>query len=392
MRPTARSLTIAAILTLTALGAAGVSHADDVAVKLQGKGANREALDAMAYKPFDFTLLSKLGAWTGGSAPSAESFGGRPVLIVEWASWYKTSHAALAEAQKLADTHKDLMVIGVHHAKQFDKAADILAENKVTFPVGHDAGGEFFKAMHTPAAGPNYYILDRAGNLRFGDVEKSSLDDAIKIVMAESASDAAKAKDRAKEVKKAEGDAPMGGPEVKTRVAPDDYKAVKWPAINKGQMSAKNLQGKPLPAKLGKEKWLGTAPERDGKIIVLDFWATWCGPCKAAMPHLDELSKKYSKDVVVIGISDEDDAVVRKFIKAAKHSYPQAVDPAATVKNAIGIQGIPHVVVLSTDGVIRWQGNPHPSADLNSLQDMVAKLIDVDPGVKARQEREKKAG
>ena len=64
----------------------------------------------------------------------------------------------------------------------------------------------------------------------------------------------------------------------------------------------------------------------------------------------------------------------------------------STVKNAIGIQGIPHVVVLSTDGVIRWQGNPHPSADLNSLQDAVAKLIDVDPGVKARQEREKKAG
>ena len=126
--------------------------------------------------------------------------------------------------------------------------------------------------------------------------------------------------------------------------------------------------------------------------VIVDFWATWCGPCKAAMPHLDDLYKKYSKDVVVIGISDEEDSKVRAFIKSAKHSYPQAVDPNATVKNALGIQGIPHVVVLSSDGVIRWQGNPHPSADLKGLQDTVAKLIELDPGVKARHEKEKKAG
>ena len=102
------------------------------------------------------------------------------------------------------------------------------------------------------------------------------------------------------------------------------------------------------------------------------------------MPHLDELYKQYQKDVVVIGISDEDDAKVKAFIKQAKHSYPQAIDPEATVKNALEIQGIPHVVVLSTDGIIRWQGNPHPSADLPGLQDTIAKLIEIDPGIKAR--------
>ena len=392
MRPIFRPLSLVAFLSLAALGIAGVARADDAAVKLQGKGVHREALDAMAYKPFDLALWGKLASWTGGAAPTAESTKDRPVLIVSWASWYKTSHGALAQAQKLADKNKDLIVIGGHHPKQYEKAGEVLDTNKITFAVCHDVNGSFFKAMHTPAAGPNFYIIDRAGNLRFGDVEKGSLEEAVKIVVDEPASEAAKAKDRAKETKKSEGDAPMGGPEVKSRVTPDDYKQVKWPAINKGQMSAKNLQGKPLPAKLGKEKWLGTPPERDGKILVLDFWATWCGPCKAAMPHLDELYKKYGKDVVVIGISDEEDAVVRKFLKAGKHSYPQAVDPNATVKNSIGIQGIPHVVVLSTDGVIRWQGNPHPSADLNSLQDTVAKLVDIDPGVKARQEREKKAG
>jgi cytochrome c biogenesis protein CcmG, thiol:disulfide interchange protein DsbE len=392
MRPIARSLSVAAVLALSSFSAAHSALADDGAVKLQGKGPNRDALDAMTYKPFDAALWSKVTDWQGGNAPSAESTKGKPVLVVVWAAWYKTSHGALAEAQKLADKNKDLVVVGVHHAKGFDKAAEVLSTNKITFPVGHDATTAFFPAMHTPAAGPNFYIIDRAGNLRFADVEKSSVEDAVKIVVDESAADAAKAQDRAKEAKKEGGDAPLGGPEVKVRVTPDDYKAVKWPAANKGQLSAKNLQGKPLPVKLGKEKWLGKEPDRDGRIIVIDFWATWCPPCKAAMPHLDELYKKYSKDVVVIGISDEEDAKVKAFIKAAKHSYPQAVDPTGAVKNALGVEGIPHVVVLSTDGVIRWQGNPYPGADLEGLQNVVAKLIELDPGVKARREREKKAG
>ncbi len=390
MRRFARPFALAASLALCSLAAIAV--ADDGAIKLMGKGTSRETLDAMTYKPFDAAIFGKLTGWTGGAAPTADSIKGKPVLLISWAAWYKTSHGALADAQKLADKNKDLIVVAVHHAKGFDKAAEVLATNKITFGAAHDESGAFFQAMKTPAAGPNFYLVDRAGNLRFADVEKSSLDEAVKIVVDESAADAAKAPERAKQTKKAEGDAPMGGPEVKERVSPEDYKQVKWPPTNKGVANAKNLQGKPLPAKLGKETWLGKEPDREGKIIVLDFWATWCGPCKAAMPHLDDLYKKYSKNIVVIGISDEDDATVKKFIKAAKHSYPQAIDQAATVKTALGISGIPHVVVLSTDGVVRWQGNPHPSADLKSLQETVAKLIDVDPGVRARQDREKKAG
>jgi hypothetical protein len=59
-----------------------------------------------------------------------------------------------------------------------------------------------------------------------------------------------------------------------------------------------------------------------------------------------------------------------------------AVDPKATVKSALGISGIPHVVVLSTDGVVRWQGNPHPQADLNAAADVilaVAGMVEKDP-------------
>jgi cytochrome c biogenesis protein CcmG, thiol:disulfide interchange protein DsbE len=388
MHHLARSLIASLVL---AAGIAAHCIADDGVVKLQAKGTQREALDAISYKPFDGALWSSVDGWTG-TPVNKETTAGKPVLIVAWASWYKTSHGALTEAQKIADGNKDLVVVAIHHAKGFDKAADVLGANHVTIPVAHDAQGAFFQGLHVPAAGPNYFVVDRAGNLRFADVEKGSVADAVKIVVDESAADAAKAPERLKEAQKSAGDAPMGGPQVKVHLSPEDYKQVKWPAVNKGVSSAKNLQGKPLPAKFGKEKWLSKEPNRDGKIVVLDFWATWCPPCRAAMPHLDDLYKKYSQNVVVIGISDEDESTVKTFIKSAKHSYPQAIDGAGTIKSAMGIEGIPHVVVLSTDGVIRWQGNPHPSADLPSLQETVAKLIEVDPGVKARQDREKKPG
>ncbi len=390
MRPFAHALTLSVAVALC--GAASLCLADDAAVKTIARGARKDALAAMAYKPFDAELWGKVGAWTGGAAPTKESTKGKPVLIVAWASWYTTSHGALVEAQKIADKYKDVVVVGVHHQNGFDKAPEFVSAKGAKFAIGHDAKGEFYKALRIEAAGPNYYLVDRAGNMRFLDIDKGSLDAAAKIVSDESAEDAGKAESRSKEDTKSAGETPMGGPDVKARVTPDEYKAVKWPKKNTSGLSAKDLQGKPLPAKLGKEKFLGKAPDRDGKIVVLDFWATWCGPCKAAMPHLDDLSKKYSKDVVVIGISDESESTVKAFIAKAKHSYPQAIDGAATVKNALGVQGIPHVVVISTDGVIRWQGNPHPSADLKSLEDTVKSLVELDPGVKARQANEKKPG
>jgi thiol-disulfide isomerase/thioredoxin len=389
MRHLARTLSVC--LSLAILGSAAVALADDGSIKLISRGPRRDALTAMTYKPFDGELWGKLDGWMNGSPVTKETTKGKPVLIVAWASWYLTSHNALAEAQKIADKYPDFVVVGVHHQTVYDKAPEVVAAKGVKFPIAHDVKKEFFPALKIEAAGPNFYIIDRAGNLRFPDVDKGSLDAAAKIVSDEKPEDAAKAESRAKEAAKENGSTPMGGPDVKTKVSAEDYKKVKWPAVNAGGLSAKNMQGKPLPAKFGKEKWLGAEPNRDGKIVVIDFWATWCGPCKMAMPHLDDLYKKYEKDVVVIGISDEKETDVKNFIKQAKHSYPQAIDQKATIKSALGVQGIPHVVVLSTDGVIRWQGNPHPQADQAGLDDTIAKLIEVDPGVKARRASEKKS-
>jgi len=133
--------------------------------------------------------------------------------------------------------------------------------------------------------------------------------------------------------------------------------------------------GDPAP-ELNPARWLkGSAiPHFEkGKVYVVEFWATWCGPCKENIPHLTELAKKY-KDVAISGISiwESNDpkstaylAKVDKFVKAQgpKMDYHVAVDgPDAKVANAwmkaADESGIPMTFVVGKDGRIAWMGHP----------------------------------
>ncbi len=107
----------------------------------------------------------------------------------------------------------------------------------------------------------------------------------------------------------------------------------------------------------------GTLPELKGKVILLDFWATWCGPCRKVMPELDKWQKEFKDDLVVIGISDEDPATVSEFIAKTKVDYVITTDTEAKMSKFIGIKGIPHVLVITPDNVVRWQGFPGSKED-----------------------------
>ena len=94
-----------------------------------------------------------------------------------------------------------------------------------------------------------------------------------------------------------------------------------------------------------------------GKVVVIDFWATWCGPCKKASRELEELHRKYrERGVLVIGISVDTggDAVakVKEFAAAQGLSYLLLLDDGS-VKKAYGVTRIPSSFVLDRDHIIR---------------------------------------
>ena len=103
------------------------------------------------------------------------------------------------------------------------------------------------------------------------------------------------------------------------------------------------------------------------KVVLLDFWATWCGPCKAAMPVMQKLHDEFKdKGVVVLGVNmgERSPTAGKEYIASKKFTYP-CVFEADELANAYGITAIPTLVVVGKDGKIMEieVGMSDPSGD-----------------------------
>jgi peroxiredoxin len=88
-----------------------------------------------------------------------------------------------------------------------------------------------------------------------------------------------------------------------------------------------------------------------GKIVLVNFWATWCPPCRKEMPDLQALYDEYKdKGLIVLAISDEDSAKVRQFIADKKYTYPILLDPGRKANEAFVVEGIPKSFVYDRTG------------------------------------------
>ena len=91
-----------------------------------------------------------------------------------------------------------------------------------------------------------------------------------------------------------------------------------------------------------------------GKVVILDFWATWCGPCRKGIPDLIEIQKEFGKDVVVIGISLDDGtkSEVVPFMKRIGINYPVVYGNLEITQQYGGIEGIPTSFIINKKGEI----------------------------------------
>jgi thiol-disulfide isomerase/thioredoxin len=95
-----------------------------------------------------------------------------------------------------------------------------------------------------------------------------------------------------------------------------------------------------------------------GSIVILDFWATWCGPCRAAMPHLNALYAKYKdRGLVVYAVNlQETRDQAAKYMADNKLALPVLLDTTGNVAKQYGVSGIPTTILIDAEGKVRWVG------------------------------------
>jgi len=144
-------------------------------------------------------------------------------------------------------------------------------------------------------------------------------------------------------------------------------------ATAQGRGNNKLKAGSPAPG-LNVEEWIkGEFNPAEAEVYVVEFWATWCAPCKISIPHLTELQEEYELDgLKIVGIStdagDEDKTaseIVTPFVRkqGLKMNYIIGIDNRRRTQRAwmkaAGLNGIPCAFIVDTQGTIQWIGNPN---------------------------------
>ena len=114
-----------------------------------------------------------------------------------------------------------------------------------------------------------------------------------------------------------------------------------------------------------------------GKVVYLDFWASWCPPCLTSLPLLEELRKQFPSDqfqILAVNV-DQDPEKARKFLQRTKVGYPSATDPKGRIPESFGIETMPTSFLIDRRGVIRHVHHGFRKGDVAPLRERIAKLV-----------------
>jgi cytochrome c biogenesis protein CcmG/thiol:disulfide interchange protein DsbE len=113
----------------------------------------------------------------------------------------------------------------------------------------------------------------------------------------------------------------------------------------------------------------------EGKVVLLDFWASWCPPCRKTLPQLGRMRSRQPSLVVLAVSIDEDRVKALDFLKPRDTSMVFLHDAKRAVASRYDLGGMPSLVLIDRKGVLRYRHDGYTEADMKKIQDEIAKIM-----------------
>jgi thiol-disulfide isomerase/thioredoxin len=357
---------LAALLGTLALTASVIAAPPKIPDDWFFDGANRPApLKALEGKT---APELELESWIGDSIKLSEQRG-KVVVVDFWATWCGPCMAAIPENVELVSKHKDdgLVFVGVHDANSgFDRAAQVVKEKKINYPVAKDKGGASTKAYNLQFW-PTYVVIDREGIVRAAGLMPNNVAKVVEMLLKEGGG--------------ASVDAGNGG---KSGLAPEFYAGgAKRPAAMRA------TEGKAAPALLA-QSWVGapiTAERMKGSVAIVHFTRGGGTLAQRQLEQFATIERDFASQGVVFAVMADANAPLRPtqdalaalkcgaalgHDQAAEKPEPDAAKPQAPGRTAqaFGVAFMPATVVIDRNGAVRAAG-----VRLDKAKDIIEKLL-----------------
>ncbi|MGH0033529.1 MAG: TlpA family protein disulfide reductase [Myxococcota bacterium] len=115
-----------------------------------------------------------------------------------------------------------------------------------------------------------------------------------------------------------------------------------------------------------------------GKVVYLDFWASWCGPCLVSLPLLEEMRRDFPADefqIVAVNL-DTETAKAKRFLAKTRVGYPSATDPNGSIPERFGLETMPTSYLIDRSGVVRYVHAGFKKTDIEEIRGRVRDLVE----------------
>jgi thiol-disulfide isomerase/thioredoxin len=130
-----------------------------------------------------------------------------------------------------------------------------------------------------------------------------------------------------------------------------------------------------LPAQAGGKR--ASLSEAKGKVVLVDFWATWCGPCRASFPKYQALAKKFGDDLEIVALSEDDEADgIAEFAKDTGVSFTLAWDAEKRIAGTYRPSSMPTSFLVDRNGLVRFVHTGFHDGDEATLEHQIKSLLE----------------